>query len=265
MTIPSWRDPRWSILAYLALFDVYALTAPFFNRTVSQYAASISTCLACDLLFSRLRTGKWNFPLSALITSFGILLLCDSPYVWPYTVIALVSILSKHALRVDGRHIFNPNNFGIVFGLMYMSGKMVVDGGRWGNTFAGMGVIAVLGMTLVWRANRWAVSAGYLGGFLGGAVVRSLLTGIPFATLCFPLSGAAFNLFTYYMITDPATSPGPRRQQAAFGLAVGLVDAVFRYGENRYAPFFALFAVCAAAPLLRGSTRVAAERTPAGA
>ena len=63
-----------------------------------------------------------------------------------------------------------------------------------------------------------------------------------------PMTGLAFVLFTFYMITDPATSPGSPRAQIAFGLSVALIYGLLMAAHIVFGLFFALTVVC----LLRG-------------
>src|SRR5437588_12065977 len=120
---PTAQDPRWFILFFLGCYVAYALNSPGFSRTSGQYAASFFTCVGLDVLLCFLTKGVLLVPLSGLITSMGVLLLCDSPYVWPYALIAALAIVSKQFLKVQGRHIFNPNNLGIVVAMLFFSGQ----------------------------------------------------------------------------------------------------------------------------------------------
>ncbi len=61
---------------------------------------------------------------------------------------------------------------------------------------------------------------GWLGGFLLQAVLRSQIQGTPLVAAILPITGMAFLLFTFYMVTDPATTPVSPRDQFVFG-AVG--------------------------------------------
>ena len=47
----------------------------------------------------------------------------------------------------------------------------------------------------------------WLGGFVLQAAVRSLIQGTPMVAALLPVTGMAFLLFTFYMVTDPATTP----------------------------------------------------------
>ena len=49
--------------------------------------------------------------------------------------------------------------------------------------------------------------------FAAQAVVRWLVFGTPLASALLPMTGVAFVLFTFYMVTDPSTTPLSTRAQ----------------------------------------------------
>jgi hypothetical protein len=61
-----------------------------------------------------------------------------------------------------------------------------------------------------------------------------------------PITGFAFILFTFYMVTDPATTPDDRREQWAFGSAVGFAYGLLVELHVVFGLFFALVAVSTA-------------------
>lgn len=252
LVYPAWRDPRWLIVLYLLSFVVYALNAPGFSRTLPQYLADLGACLGLDTALILAKGGPLIAPISGLITSMGVLLLCDAPSVWAYALVAALSILSKHFIRVGGRHVFNPNNFGIVVCVLLLSSHVSVSPGRWGGSSAGMIAIALLGLFVSWRAKRLDLSLSYSLGFLGFCFLRSLIFHKPVAILAASMTGAAFQLFTFFMITDPQTSPDTRTGRIAYGLVIAATDSVLRHHQVPNAPFLALFAMCALLSALRG-------------
>lgn len=238
---PAKSDARWFQVAFLLLFDLYAVSTPGFSRTAAQFAAGMSTCVLLDAGLAYFVDGLLLFPLSGLISSMGLLLLCDSHTVWVYPVIGATAILSKHFLRLNGRHIFNPLNFAVVMGLVFLPGAMTTNAGRWGGSLWGMAAVAAFGVLTVYRAKRLELSAAYVAVFLAGAGIRSFLTGAPFLVVARPITGAAFQLFTFFMITDPATTPQSRTGRISFGAGLAAMDAVLRHRQFYNGPFFALF------------------------
>jgi len=244
-------DPRWLQVLFLLSFDVYALASPGFSRQPSQCASGMAACLLLDASLLYFYKGLLLMPVSGLISSMGLLLLCDSPYVWPYAAVGVISMLSKHFIRADGRHVFNPLNFGIVVGLLFFSGDMSVVAGRWGGGLAGLWAVAALGVLVVWRARRFDVAASYWLTFLGGALVRGAVIGAGPFVVTAPMTGAAFMLFTFFMVTDPMTTPETVSGRIAFGVLVGILDNLLRYKQVSQSPFFALFIVSAFVPVWR--------------
>jgi Na+-translocating ferredoxin:NAD+ oxidoreductase RnfD subunit len=53
--------------------------------------------------------------------------------------------------------------------------------------------------------------------------------------------GPPFQLFIFFMITDPRTSPSTRTGRIAYALTVAVIDHLFRLMRNQDAPFYALF------------------------
>src|SRR5207244_10512325 len=85
-------------------------------------------------------------------------------------------------------------------------------------------VIVLSGTFLNTRfTGRVPLILGWLGGFLLQAGLRSQIQGTPLVAALLPVTGMAFLLFTFYMVTDPATTPSAPREQLAFGGAVAAV------------------------------------------
>ena len=74
---------------------------------------AIATSILAELVLARFFFGKWPHLASAYITGISVGILVRSPAYWPFALCALISITSKYVLRVKGRHIWNPSNFGV--------------------------------------------------------------------------------------------------------------------------------------------------------
>src|SRR5580704_16182426 len=74
---------------------------------------AIITSIGLELVLGRIFFQKWIHPASAYITGISVGILVRSPAFWPYALCSAISITSKYVLRVKGRHIWNPSNFGI--------------------------------------------------------------------------------------------------------------------------------------------------------
>ncbi len=212
--------------------------------------AAIATAILAELALGRLTHGRWVNPASAYITGISVGILVRSPFLWPYVFASLISIVSKYVLRLGGRHLWNPSNFGVSVVLFLAPATVTLLSIQWGNTIWPMAVIWLLGFVIVWRVGRLHVSAAYVVAFFVFAFVRSALTGNPWQAAIAPITGPMYQLFIFFMVTDPKTAVRTPRGQVIVVVLVAFVEMLFRLAEVIYAPFYALFLVGPAALLI---------------
>jgi Na+-translocating ferredoxin:NAD+ oxidoreductase RnfD subunit len=228
---------------------------------------AIASAIATEIILGRLFTGKWPHLASAYITGISVGILVRSPAVWPYLWCSVVSIMSKYVLRVKGRHIWNPSNFGISAMLFLASFTGATLSVQWGNSLPPMIVIWVLGSLIIYRLKRFHISATYVAAFFLFALVRSFITGHAYEAEIAPITGPMYQLFVFFMITDPKTTVHSKRGQCAVVVGVAFVEMVLRLFEVVHAPYYALFLVGPTANLIEISLtsrqRKAIAPTPA--
>ncbi len=213
---------------------------------------AIVTSLLAEAILGRLTYGRWPHLASAYITGISVGILIRSPLVWPYVACSLLSIASKYVLRVRGRHIWNPSNFGVCAMLWLAPSTIAVLSIQWGNTLWAMAIIWVLGAVTVWRVGRLHICATYVAAFLALSLARSWIGDGPWLAEAAPITGPMYQLFVFFMITDPRTTVRSRPAQCVVVMAVALVEAALRLAEVVYAPFYALFLVGPSAMLMEG-------------
>jgi len=217
-----------------------------YKKTGMAIAASLLT----ELVLGRIFTGKWPNLASAYITGISVGILVRSPAFWPYAVCAVVSIMSKYVLRIKGRHIWNPSNFGISV-LLFLAPEVVASLSiQWGNYLLPMVVIWILGSVIIWRVRRFHITGTYVACFIVFAFLRSHITGSPWPSEIAPLTGPMYQLFIFFMITDPKTTVRSKFWQCVVVSLVALVEMILRLSQVVYAPFYALFLVGPAALLI---------------
>jgi Na+-translocating ferredoxin:NAD+ oxidoreductase RnfD subunit len=111
-------------------------------------------------------------------------------------------------------------------------------------------VIWVLGSIIIYRVHRFNITATYVLSFLAFAFLRSWITGHPWLAEVAPITGPMYQLFIFFMITDPKTTVRSRTGQCIVAFVIALVEMVMRLNQIIYAPFYALFFVGPAAFLL---------------
>jgi Na+-transporting NADH:ubiquinone oxidoreductase subunit NqrB len=216
----------------------------------SRTGVAIGVAIVAELVMGRLTIGRWPHLASAYITGISVGILVRSPFLWPYALASLISIASKYVLRVKGRHLWNPSNFGVSAVLFLAPATVSVLSIQWGNTLWPMAVIWALGAVIVWRVGRLHISAAYVASFLLFSVVRSAVTGNPWLASVAPITGPMYQLFIFFMVTDPRTTVRSRSGQVLVVFLVALVEMILRLREVVYAPFYALFLVGPAALLI---------------
>ena len=210
--------------------------------------------------------GAVDFLLSAHITGLAVsMLLYTGERLAPIAFAAAVAIGSKYIFRAPApapaatlaaglgrgsRHFLNPSNFGITLTLLAFSYVGITQPYMFTEKLNAIGswvlpaVLVCAGTLLNGRfTHKLPLIAGWVGGFVLQALVRwGLFGNLPLGSLM-PLTGVALLLFTFYMVTDPATTPVPAWRQVGFGAAVAATYGVLLAAHVVFTPFFALTVV----------------------
>jgi Na+-translocating ferredoxin:NAD+ oxidoreductase RnfD subunit len=217
-----------------------------YQKTVLAILISI----AAEMVLGQIFFHTWPHPASAYISGISVGILVRSPAYWPYVLCSLISIMSKYVLRVKGRHLWNPSNFGISV-LLFLAPETVASLSiQWGNYLWPMLVIWFLGSVIIWRLRRFHITAVYVASFLAFAFLRSWMTGSPWQSEIAPITGPMYQLFIFFMITDPKTTVRSKRGQCLVVFLVALLEMGMRLHQIVYAPLYALFMVGPAAMLV---------------
>lgn len=211
---------------------------------------AIGTSIAVELLLGKLLVGKWPHLASAYISGISVGILLRSPAFWPYALCAAIAITSKYVLRLRNRHIWNPSNFGICVVLFLAAESVTTLSIQWGNNLWAMVVIWSLGSAIIWRLRRFHICATYVASFLLFAVLRTWIVGDPLLSEIAPITGPEYQLFIFFMITDPKTTVRSKVGQCVVAFCVAAAEMVLRLRYSIYAPLYALFLVGPAALLL---------------
>lgn len=195
-----------------------------------------------------------RFLLSAHITGLAVgMLLYAAEQLWVIAFAASAAVASKYLLRApigpDGatRHFYNPSNLGIALTLVLFPTVGIAPPYQFAENIWGaidwlLPLVVVMTGTLINRkfTERLPLIGAWLAGFAVQAAIRSLVHGTPLLAGLAPMTGFAFILFTFYMITDPATTPDRPRHQMRFGASVAAAYALMMELHIVFGLFFAL-------------------------
>ena len=243
-----------------------------FEQSYAQPVVSLATAYSMQLLleclaaWSERRRPRFaggfaslvNFLLSAHITGLAVaILLYYNDRLWDVAFASAVAIGSKTVFRVPvgggTRHFFNPSNFGITVTLLLIPSVGLAMPWQFTAGVTGVGdwafvaFVFALGSFLNLRyTRRFLVVSGFLVGFASQAAFRAIVLGAPPGAVIMPATGIPALIFTFYMVPDPATTPGRHLRQFLFGASVAAIYLVFVVLHVPFGLFYALTIVSAA-------------------
>ncbi len=240
-------DPRLVQIAFLAaLLGTGVLTRDFSLR-IEQMAACFAAGLATQAIGVHALGLRRVGYLSALVTCFGLSVLLRADSLWVHPLAAAVCLSAKFVLRVNGKHLFNPTNLGVVLALAVLPGAWVSPG-QWGSDLAIACWAVVLGGIVARRARRLDIGLAFLGFYLLELALRVAWLGQSWNVFLHQLQSGALILFAFFMISDPMTIPSRGAARVVFAAGVALLAFVWQY--VLYIPNALIWSLFLCAPLV---------------
>ena len=215
-------DPRVYQIGTLASLLFYGMVWLEFDITVGRVVLLLAVVLATQRLCDWLVGGASRFASSsrsALISGLSLCLLLRTSRADLAALAAIITIAGKFLIRVDGKHVFNPTNGGIV-AMLLLTDQVWVSPGQWGAAALFAFFLACAGTLVVNRAARSDVTLAFIACYCALLFGRSLLLGEPMTIPLHRLESGALLLFTFFMISDPKTTPDSSAGRALFGALV---------------------------------------------
>ncbi|MDA1264897.1 MAG: hypothetical protein O2816_07460 [Planctomycetota bacterium] len=227
-----------------------------------RLAVSLGSCIATEIGLSLLVLGRMpRSYLSPYISGVSLSLLLKPQFglLWPFAIGGFLAIASKYVLRYRGSHLWNPTNLAISALLLLSAPVLTKLTHEWGNSLGANLVIWSVGLIVVHRAKLLHVTLVYSLSFLALAAARAaVFPDARFLTEAAPLTGPMYQLFVFFMITDPPTVVRGRRGQMLVAFSIAMVEALVRLGLDHeiawlapLAPAPALFALAAVGPIAK--------------
>ena len=250
LSLPDvFRDPRVYQIATLSTLLAYGWAAGVFEIAALQFAAIVAAAVGAQALGSFLIAIKPDFR-SALITALSLSLLLRADDVWPLALAAAIAVGSKFALRLNGKHIFNPANAAIV-AMVLATDAVWTTPGQWGTAVWFAALLAGAGLFVTYRAARFDVPLIFLGTFAALILIRALWLGDPLSIPLLRLQNGALILFAFFMISDPKTTPDGSIARAFFAAGAAVIAYILMWHFFvSDGIFYALAIMCVLRPLL---------------
>jgi hypothetical protein len=240
---PSWAHPLAALATAYALEFLFEWVDARMNQRTPRFRGGGLT-------------GVGNFLLSPHISALAVsMLIYPNERIWPVVFATAVAVSSKVVFRIQvnglSRHVMNPSNFGIATVLLLFPWVGIAPPYQFTENIAGLWnwgiplIIICSGTLINFRyTNRLPLLSSWLVGFIIQALLRHWLFDSVLLASLLPMTGLAFLLFTFYMITDPPTTPSTTRGQIFFGLSVAFVYGALMALHIVFGLFFSLVIVC---------------------
>jgi Na+-translocating ferredoxin:NAD+ oxidoreductase RnfD subunit len=224
------RTPKGLLIVLLAIVAVVAAAGTGFVLVAPVVLGGVLGAMIVDAPILRYREGEWVFPDGALLTGLIVAMVLSPMEPWYVAAItSAIGVLSKYAIRAGKANVFNPAALALVATFYWFN-----TGQSWWGALPELTPFALVllfatGVYITDRVNKiplvlWFLGAYYLlvtiTAFAGDPARVAALYRAP------DLHAALF--FSFFMLTDPPTSPPKQRDQLVYGVIAAVASyAVF--------------------------------------
>ena len=242
-------DPRLYQIASLSILLLYGLLWLHFDVSILQITITLGVALLIQYAGTRFYNLPSFDPKSPLISALSLCLLLRTDHLAVAALAAFIAIAGKLVIRWRDKHLFNPTNFALV--VMLAGGLGWISPGQWGQVAWFGFLIACLGSLVVTRAARADVTLAFLTFYVGLLFTRAVWLGDPLTIPLHQIESGALLIFSFFMISDPKTTPDSRAGRIIFALMVTLAALYVQFGFFRpNGPLWGLIACAALVPFL---------------
>ena len=235
------KDARHFQILAQGSFLLYGVLFLNWNES-NTYSFIMFSCLLVQALAIAFTTKDYSGLKSGFISSLSLCLMLKSNHLEVLALAALLSIGSKYVFRFKGKHFFNPTNFGIV-ATIFLTGKAWLSPGQWGNELVLVGLISVAALSVLFKVKTIDSALSFLLVFGGLNFIRQVIyLGWELDVFFHHMSSGTLLLFSFFMITDPKSSPNSRKARMLWASIIAVISFFLTSWFYVYAaPLFALF------------------------
>ena len=241
-------DPRYLIAFLITLVLVAAQLRYHMLGSYDRLVLALGVCMATEALLSWFDRGKVVNLLSAYISGISLTLLLkpQGGALWPFALGGFIAISSKYVLRYRENHLWNPTNFAVAALLLAAPDRVSVLSHQFGNDITTNAVIWIFGLVIAARVGVLHITLTYVASFLALNAARALALGQPVLPEIAPITGPMYQLFIFFMITDPRTVVRGRRKQIMVAVLIAVMETLIRFASDKGWPLPTAFNVAPA-------------------
>jgi len=211
---------KFTIKSYVAVFLIViagsALSSIQNYSLFTQLAFAPILAATIDIVIDYVKEKKLILPSSAIISGLFIALILPPASVTILFAAALIAILSKHIIKIKGRHIFNPAAFGIIVSSLIFGYAV--------SWWAAISLLVIpFGLFVIYKQKKWRLALSFL-------IVYFLLVMLSnIASLsAFTLLDTTAIFFAFFMLIEPMTSTYTKKGMLIQGVFVGILAFVLK-------------------------------------
>jgi len=241
-------DPRYLIAFLITLVMVAAQLRYHMLGSYDRLVLALGVCLASEALLSWFDRGKIVNLLSAYISGISLTLLVkpQGGALWPFALGGFLAISSKYVLRYRDNHLWNPTNFAVAALLLLAPDRVSVLSHQFGNDLTTNLVIWIFGLIIAARVGVLHITLTYVASFLLLNALRAVALGQAVLPEIAPITGPMYQLFVFFMITDPRTIVRGRRRQILVAIVIAVMETLIRFASDKGWPLPTAFNVAPA-------------------
>jgi Na+-translocating ferredoxin:NAD+ oxidoreductase RnfD subunit len=228
-------DPRYLTAFLITLVLVAAQLRYHMFGSLDRLVLALGACMATEAVLSWFDRGKVVNLQSAYISGISLTLLIkpQGGALWPFALGGFIAIASKYVLRYRDNHLWNPTNFAISALLLAAPDRISVLSHQFGNDVATNLVIWTFGLVIAARVGVLHITLTYVASFLLLNTLRATVLGQPVLPEIAPITGPMYQLFVFFMITDPRTVVRGRRQQMVVAIVIAVTEMLIRFASDQ--------------------------------
>ncbi len=220
-------DPRFFQISFLGILLLVGVFLKDFSIQLIQIILTFSFGFLTQYLWTKFLNLKVGF-LSAFVTCLGtsILLRSDSYFIHP--IIVTLAVSSKFIFRINGKHVFNPAMFGVILALSLFPNSWI-SSGQWGFEIYTSLFLFLLGFSVTYKARVGIISFSFLLFYIVFLYYRIQFFGYRDDVFFHQIQNGSLILFSFFMISDPMTSPNHNYARVIHTFLVAIVAYTIAY------------------------------------
>ena len=244
------KDARNFQILFLSSFLMYGTWSLGWDIELDRYSIILSVCMLTQLSGVLILKLPLHSMKSGMITALGLCLLFKADSATTIAAGAFLAIAAKFIIRFNGKHLFNPANFGIIISIL-LFGDAWISPGQWGSSALLLFFVGSAGIMVIFKVGRIDTSLAFIGTLFLLEFARNILyLGWDYDFLFHKFTNGSLLLFTFFMITDPVTTPNHRLSRWIWASCVAILTFTLgNWFQVHTAPVWALFFVTPATVL----------------